>query len=175
MRVPRFTIAGMMALVLVVALDAWACQALMGGPPPVELSELIVFGALPMANVLALGLYPILMSRNRHEGGRSGWVGFEVGGLVALLVFLACSLTMTHPLNENVSHLLRALGFVPGPVFLVVGAVVLLLVPQLALALLCGWLCRTYKFRVSVIIERRSHSDAGPERMPEGRVVAERS
>src|SRR5262245_50462080 len=108
MRVPRFTISGMMALVPVIALDAWACKALlMGGLPPVELSELIVFGALPMANVLALGLYPILMSRHRYRRGRSGWVGFEVGGLVALLVFLACSLTMTHPLNEGVSHLLR--------------------------------------------------------------------
>jgi hypothetical protein len=45
----------------------------------------------------------------------------------------------------------------------------------LALALLCGWLCRTYEFRVSVIIERRSPASAGRERSPEGVVVAERS
>jgi hypothetical protein len=140
----------------------------------VELSELILVGVLPMANVLALGLHPILMSRNRHEKGRPGLVGFEVGGLVALLVFLACSLIMTHPLHEGVGHLLEALGFVPDP-FVVVGAVVLLLVPQLALALLGGWLCRTYKFRVSAIVERRSPPGAGPERTPERRVVAERS
>jgi hypothetical protein len=166
----------MMALVLVVALDAGAYKALLGGPPPapVALIELIVVGALPMANVLALGLYPILMPRHRHERGRPGWVGFEVGGLAALLFYLACSLTMTHPLHQGVAHLLRALGFVPGKVFLA-GAVVLLLLPQLALALLGGWLCRTSRFRVSAIVERRSPSGAEPEPAPERRVVAERS
>ena len=176
MRVHRFTISGLMALVLVVALDVWACKELPRGGPTwiVDLTVLIIVGALPMANVLALGLYPILMSRHRHEGGRTGWVGFEVGGLAALLFYLACSLTMTHPLHQGVAHLLRALGFVPGKVFLA-GAVVLLLLPQLALALLGGWLCRTSRFRVSAIVERRSPSGAEPEPAPERRVVAERS
>ena len=140
---------------------------------PGPLSELIIVGALPMANVLAVGLYPILMSRHRHERVRPGWVGFEVGGLAALLLYLACSVLMTHPLHEGVGHLLRA-GFVPGPVFLA-GAVVLLLLPQLALAILGARLDRTYQFRVSVTVERRSPSGTELERTPERRVVAERS
>jgi hypothetical protein len=166
----------MMALVLVVALDVWAFKALlMGGllPAP-DLIELIVFGALPMASVLALGLYPILMSRHRHERVRPGVVGFEVGGLAAWLLYLAGSVLMTHQIHDDVGHLLRALGFVPGPVFLV-GAVVLLLLPQLALALLGAQLGRIYTSWASAIVERRPPSNAGPGRTPGGRVVAERS
>src|SRR5262245_20983799 len=168
MRVPRFTIAGMMARVLVVALVAGACKALLGGPPPApDLIELIVFGALPMASILALGLFPFLMPRHKHERGRPGWVGFEVGGLAALLFYLACSLTMTHPLHEGVGHVLRAIGLVPpGPVFLA-GAVVLLLPPQLALAILGAQLGRIYKLWASANKERRAPSNAGPKRTPE--------
>jgi hypothetical protein len=164
MRVPRFTISGMMALVLVVALDAGACKALLGGP---DLTDLILFGALPMANVLALGLYPILMSRYERQGGRPGWVGFEVGGLAALLFYLACSLTMTHPLHEGVGHLLRAIGLVPSSTIFLAGAVVLLLLPQLALAILGAQLGRIYKLWASANEERRAPSNAGPERTPE--------
>jgi hypothetical protein len=172
-KIPRLTISALMALVLVVALDVWACKALlMHGPQyGVELSELIVVGALPMANVLALDLFPMLMPRHEYERKRPGLVGFEVGGLAALLIFLACSVTMTHPLHEGVGHLLKALGFVPGP-FSLVGAVVLLLLPQLALALFGVWLYRKYDIRVKIIVERRAIPDSEPGPPPE-RLVAE--
>jgi hypothetical protein len=175
MRIPRFTISGMMALVLLGALDTWACKALMSSllfVPP--LSELIVLGALPMANVLALGLYPILMSRHEHESGRPGLVGFEVGGLAALLFYLAGSVLMPHPIHDGVGNLLRAIGLVPGPAFLA-GAVVLLLLPQVALAILGARLGRTYKFRVILIVERRSPSGAGPEPTPNSLAIAQGS
>jgi hypothetical protein len=175
MRIPRFTISGMMALVLLVALDAWACKALMGSPLfSAPVTELIVLGALPMANVLALGLYPILMSRHKHESGRPGLVGFEVGGLAALLLYLACSVLMPHPIHWGVGNLLRTIGFVPGPALLA-GAVVLLLIPQVALAILGARLGRTYKFRVILIVERRSPSGAGPEPTPNGLAIAQGS
>jgi hypothetical protein len=164
---PHFTISSLMALVLLVALDVWACKALlMGGPLFVpDLSDLLVFVALPMANILAIGLYPFLRSRHEQEGNRPGpgLVGFEVGGLAALLIFLACSVTMTHPLHEGVGHLLTSIGLVPGPVFLV-GAATFLLLPQVALALVGARLARTYRFRVRLIVERREIP--GPESGP---------
>jgi hypothetical protein len=156
-KLPRLTISGLMTLVLLVALDIWACKGLlMGGPLFVpDLSDLLVFVALPMANILAIGLYPFLMLRHEDGEGRHGLVGFEVGGLAALLIFLACSLTMTHPLHEGVGHLLTSIGLVHGPVFLV-SAATLLLLPQVALALLGARLGRTYRIRVSVTVERRT-------------------
>jgi hypothetical protein len=174
MRFPRFTISGLMALVLLVAVDAWACKALLTHGPPysVALSELIVVGALPMANVLALGLYPILMARHDHERGRLGLVGFEVGGLTALLLYLAGSVLWTHSLHEGVVHVLRAFGLLPGPVS-GVAAVAMLILPQLALAILGARLGRTYKVGVSVTVEQRSAPDAESGPIPERPVVAE--
>jgi hypothetical protein len=166
-KLPRLTISNLMALVLLVALDIWVCQALpLVGPHLIpDLSDLLIFGALPMANVLAIGLAPLSRARGEHEGSRPALVGFEVGGLAALIVFLAGSLTLTHPLHEGVGHLLKTIGLVPpGPVFLT-AAVILLLLPQLALALLGARLGRTYRFRVSVRVERRSPTGNGPERM----------
>jgi F0F1-type ATP synthase assembly protein I len=175
MKLPRLTIANLMALVLLVALDVWVCKALpLRGPSPdLDLSDLLIFGALPMANVLAIGLVPLARSRVQHAGRRPALVGFEVGGLVALLLFLVCALNLTHPLHEGVGGVLTAIGLVPpGPVFLAC-ATTLLLVPQLALALLGGWLCRRYAIRVRIIVERRTipvpEPGPAPERLfPEG-------
>lgn len=162
-----------MALVLLVALDIWVGKALRGVPLFVpDLSDLIIFGALPMASVLSIGLYPILRSRHEHEREPPGLVGFEVGGLAALLLFLVCSLTMPHSLHDGVGLVLRAIVPVPpGPVFLT-AAVILLLLPQLALALLGGWLYRRYDIRVKIIIERRTIPSPEPGLPPE-RLVAE--
>jgi hypothetical protein len=171
-KLPRPTISNLMALILLVALDIWAGKVLvMHGPLyGIELSEPIVVGALPMANVLALGLFPILMPRHESERKRPGLVGFEVGVLAALLIFLACSVTMTHTLHEGVILLPRALSFVPGRVFLV-GAVVILLLPQLTLALLGARLSRTYRIRASVTVEKRSPSGTEPEMTTESLVA----
>jgi hypothetical protein len=79
---------------------------------------------------------------------------------------------MTHPLHEGVDLVLRAIGLVPQrPVFLVC-AVALLLSPQLALALLGGWLCRRCEIGVRIIVERRTIAGPGPGPTPE-RLVAE--
>jgi hypothetical protein len=173
-RLPRLTISGLMALVLLVALDVWVGRALVmdlrpSGTYLAELADLVVFGALPMANVLSIGFYLIMRSRHEDERNRPGpgLVGFEVGGLAALLVFLAGSLILAHSLHEGVGLVVRAIGPVPpGPVFLT-AAVIVLLVPQLALALLGARLGRTYRIRVSVTVERRTIPDPEPGTTPE--------
>jgi len=171
-KLTRLTISDLMALVLLVALDIWVGKALRGIPLFVpDLSDLIIFGALPMASVLAIGLYPILRSHHEPKRDRPGMVGFEIGGLAALLAFLVCSLILTRPLHDGVGDLLRAIGLgPPGPVFLT-AAVVLLLVPQLAVALLGVWLYRRYDIRVKIIVERRTISDPEPGPPPERLVV----
>lgn len=171
-KLPRLTISNLMALVQLVALDIWAGKALRGVPLFVpDLSDLIIFGALPMASVLAIGLYPILRSRHEPKRDRPGMVGFEVGGLTALLVFLACSLILTRPLHHGVGDLLRIGVPPPGPVFLT-AAVILLFLPQLAVALFGVWLYRRYDIQVKIRIERRTIPGPEPGPPPE-RLVAE--
>src|SRR4051794_9432709 len=66
MRHFRFSISALMAVVLLVALDCMAFNTLLDRPPfQRHLSELIVVGALPMANILAVGLIRLLTERNR--------------------------------------------------------------------------------------------------------------
>lgn len=171
MKSPRFSLSGLMAVVLVVALGFGAGKALMGVRPFVpDLSELIIFGALPMADILAIGLIPFFRSRVERGEGRPALVGFEAFGVAALLVFLGCSLLATRPIHEGVGSVMRSMGLLPGPTFLA-GAVAILLVPQLALASLGAWLGRNYKIRVEVAVERRR--PPGPEPIPGRLVVAE--
>ncbi len=151
----RFTIGEMMALVLLIALNIGAWKALgMGNPrPPSDISDLLGFVALPMANVLAIGLIPLARRRAAHIKSCAALVGFELGGLAGLLVFIACSLIFTHPLHEGVGRVVHALGVEPSLFFAVCAASVLL-VPQMALALLGARLARTNKCRGDSVLRR---------------------
>ena len=173
MKSPRYSISGLMAMVLILALDFGAVRALLGGPLFVpDLSDLLIYGALPMANILAIGSIYLLKSRLDHRGGRPALAGFVIFGMAALLLYLGCSLLATHMIHEGVGAVLRAMGLYPGPIFLA-GAVALLLLPQLALALLGGWLGRTYKVRLKIVIERRSLFETEPGPDPERLLFAD--
>jgi hypothetical protein len=115
----RFSISGPMATVLVFAQDFGAVRAFLGVPFFVpDLSDLLVYGALPMTNVLAIGSIYLLKSRLDHGGELPALVGFLVFGMVALLLYLGCSLLATHSIHDGVGDVLRAIGLYPGPVFL---------------------------------------------------------
>jgi hypothetical protein len=170
-KIPRLSISGLMAVVLIVALDFGACKALLGGPLFVpDLSDLIVFGALPMANILAIGLIPFLASRPDQRGRRPALVAFEVFGVAALLVFVGCSLLATRTIHDGVGNLLRAMHLNPMPVFLV-GASALLTLPQVTLALLGSRLGGKYIMGLKVVVERRRLPE--PKPIPEGLGVSE--
>ena len=72
-----------------------------------DLADLIVFGALPMANILAVGLMSFFTSRPMRDGGRPALVGFEVGGVAALILFLGCCVLATRMIHEGVGDVLQ--------------------------------------------------------------------
>ena len=162
MRSPRFSIAGLMALVAIIAVDCGIISAFLNrsvlGP---EISDLIAVGALPMENLLAFGLMALWEARSRRRSSRPLLARFEVCGGIALLGFLVCATLATHPIHEGVGRLLRPLG--PGPLFLTAAAMICLL-PQIGLALVGLWLDRKYRIRISIVVERRSMAacEAGP-------------
>ena len=81
MKVIRFPIAGLMAIVVLAALNFGAIRAALDDPGSHNVMLCIV--GLPMANALAVGL---LIGR-RHRGSRQFLVGFEAFG-AAILGFL---------------------------------------------------------------------------------------
>jgi hypothetical protein len=159
----RFSISSLMSVVLVVALDCMAINMLIVRPLfRVPLSELILLGALPMANILAIGLLRLWADRKGRGQTRPLLVGFEICGWVTLLVFLTCAVLATESFHDGVGDLLRSCLSPENPLYLIL-AVAILLIPQLALASFGGWLIRSYRIEVKVVVHRRAAEPPLPE------------
>ena len=140
MRPFRFSIAEMMVVVLIVAMDLSALRLLMN---PFwawqrQLIELIVVGALPMANILAAGLVYGFHQRSAHGKIPPSLVRFEVWGWAALLAWTGCFVFFTEPIHSAADRVAKSLilphTLLGGIVFLAI-LVGLLLLPPLAVAL----------------------------------------
>ncbi len=149
MKSPRFRITTIMLVVAMAALDFGAIRAMPEIGPPT--SELLVLGALPMTNVLAVGL----LIGHRRPGTRPFLMGFEAFGVMALALYVALvsfsPQTVLIPYLEPLFQPIR-ITIGPGrPVVLIATlcsvGVVMLGWPQVALALIGGSLSR--RFRVT--------------------------
>jgi hypothetical protein len=156
-KVPRIRIAWVMFAVAIFAVDFAAIRALIDSPPP--LGEELLFGALPMANVLMIGL---LIGQQR-AGSQPFFVGFELFGAIALASYIALALLFPGPsgpirpyvaiaLDPIIATMGRTRELIMAPVIWLV-VVVMLALPQLAVAAVGGFLSCRYK--VTVRITRR--------------------
>jgi hypothetical protein len=147
-KAPRFRIAWMMVAVAIAALDFAAIGAILGSGTG-DLGIVLVLGALPMANVLAVGL---LIGQQR-PGSSPFLLGFETFGAMALALFIALASCVPRAIvmdylvpfvrpMERIIGRDRPLVFVP---IVCLGCVVMLGWPQLAFALIGGFLCRRFK------------------------------
>lgn len=158
MTLPRLSIIELMAVVALFAFDCAAFGVLARAEPVYpELVGLIGLGVLPMANVLVVGLLPLL----RGGSGRCSHfrAGFEAFGGAALLLFLSLTLLASHGIHQVIDAAVRPLVPPMSPVIHIV--LPILLMPQLAFALLGGWLNR----RFEVTVTRRAEGsvvDPGP-------------
>ncbi len=159
----RFSISSLMAVVLVIALDCMAINMFMVRRLfRVPLSELIVVGALPMANILAIGLIRLWADRKGRGRTRPFLVGFEVCGLVTLHFFVICAVLATDSFHDAVGDILRSLSIRPGDRLFLISAVAILLLPQLAFASFGGWSIRNYRIEVKIVVERRAAEPEPP-------------
>jgi hypothetical protein len=164
MKLPRFRIAWLMVAVAIAAIDFAAIRALVD-PRAVEAAAFLLMGALPMANVLIIGL---LIARQRPRS-RPFLLGFEVFGALALSVGILLSFIPGRP-----GPILSYLELVSKPLIPVVESYsppaqaalelfVCILVfagPQLVFALSGGFLSRRFK----VTITRRTPITPSPGR-----------
>lgn len=157
MNLGRFKIIGLMGLVIVSALEFWGIRALNdlsfqfyvnGSPLLSQMIGALVLGAIPMGNILAFGLLFFL----RRRGKLPFLLGFETFGAIVLTLYISGFVLFpdlsVKPLHN---HFLKTLVpyFQTGPLISSVGMVSLfsvmiaiLTLPQVAFALLGGWLFR---------------------------------
>jgi hypothetical protein len=111
----------------------------------------LLMGALPMANVLMLAL----VIGHRRQGSRF-FLGFEVFGATALAFYVAAVSLYTEELVPPFADLLSPLviAFRNGTTLSTLGvlivesaAAVILLLPQVAIALIGGFLFRNFRIR----------------------------
>ncbi len=101
---PSFSIAEMMAIISIVALD---CVAIRAGSPLTVYS--LAFGGLPMQLVLVIGLLLVLPRRRQHERELPFLTGFEVVGWVGHLIFVAVCVQAAPSLDRHMVHTLTPL------------------------------------------------------------------
>jgi hypothetical protein len=146
-KVPRTRIAWVMLAIAITALDFWAIRAcfdLYG-----SWAELLLLGALPMANVLAVGL---LVAQQRPKS-RPFLLGFETFGAAALALFAVLVIcfrreTVTPYVDLALRPVFRIIGLDPPWVYVLTACFVIVVVlglPQLAVALIGGFLSRKFK------------------------------
>jgi hypothetical protein len=148
-KVPRMRIAWAMFAVAIIAIDFAVMRALNEYPNP--FGEELLFGAVPMANVLVVGL---LIAQQRPRS-RPFLLGFEFFGAIALASYIALALSFpgpSGPIRPYVAIVLdpivglMGLTSTPTSVLIIWLAVLFMLGwPQLAFALLGGFLSRRYR------------------------------
>jgi hypothetical protein len=115
-----------------------------------NLLDVLCLGALPMLNILGVGILIGL----RHRGSRPFLLGFEVCGAVALALYVALAILFTDSLVRPYLFLvlnplrraIRQTGpSVIIPILYITIAVVWLSLPQLVFGLVGGLLARTFR------------------------------
>jgi hypothetical protein len=157
-KAPRFRIAWIMVAVAIAAFDFGAIREMYGSAT----GELLMLGALPMANVLAVG---ILVSQ-RRPGRRPFLLGFEAFGAMALALYVAMTIYFIEHAEPNNSYLIlltsylallvapieknigRGRPFVFFPILCFV-YVAMLGWPQVVFALIGGFLSRRFKITIT--------------------------
>ena len=148
MKMPRFRIAWLMAVVAIVVLDFGMMRRWNSDAPGHHTNEVLIVGGLPMANLLAIGL---LIVRQRLRSSPF-LLGFAVFGAMALGLFVATTILCTgiwfEPyLNLVLDPIMNSLG---RPMTLTIAQMLMLCsivavmlgLPQLAFAVVGGLLFR---------------------------------
>jgi hypothetical protein len=158
MRLPRVRIARLMVAVAIAGLNFGAIRAMLA-PGMGPTGDLLVVGALPMVNVLAAGM---LIARQRPRS-RPFLLGFEAFGTMALALYVVLAISFRREVvmfyvQPVLDPIIRRMGTGPPLVSIPVRVsvcVVLLVLPQMALALIGGFVSR--RFTITIRISRRSN------------------
>jgi hypothetical protein len=139
-----------MVAVAIAAINFGAVRELLD-PRAVEAAAFLLIGALPMANVLIVGL---LIARQRPRS-RPFLLGFEVFGVLSLSVYVILSFIFGQSgpivwyLELMFNPLIAVFGAYPPPAMEMSVCIPMLVGPQLVFALIGGFLSRRYKITIT--------------------------
>jgi hypothetical protein len=162
MKLPRFSIAWIMAIIVIAAINLAAIRALDG--TNTIIGALIVVGSMPMASILMLGIPNLVRGLTGRGKIRPFLAGFEGVGWTVLLVYTVSAILFAEWVAGEVDLFVqfpmnligRDAANESDPAWQLVGlfvVVLLLLLPQLFFALVGGWL--NQRFKITIAIERR--------------------
>jgi hypothetical protein len=132
-----------MVVVLVLAINL-AAGGPFYGPNGMEMFSLLSSGALPMASILAVGVFVLMKVPSGRRGGRQFLAGFEAFGAAALFVYIASARLFSEAIHQELGDLLKRVIWPGRPLFSWC-LMALCLLPQLLIALLGGWLNTRYR------------------------------
>jgi hypothetical protein len=147
MNVPRFRIVWAMVFVALAALDLAVFRAAVDAHSITGL--LLALGAIPMATLLAIGL----IIGYRRDGSRAFLLGFESFGAMALALFAVLAAFFgENVLDCYIRIFIDPLSKIIGPdrpLVHIAVAYVALGLPQVAFALMGGFLSRKYRITIT--------------------------
>ncbi len=144
MRLPSFSIAEMMAIIVLVALD---CLVIRARQQPLTWIYLVV-GGLPMQSALVSGLFLMFRRRRLSKKWLPFLIGFEVVGWISFLMYVdlcfRAPIAIDQHLQQALNPLLGASGSgpfsLPVLIYRSLLAMSYLTAPQLVVALIAGWI-----------------------------------
>ncbi len=151
---PSFSIAEMMVIVAVVALNCLVLR--------LQAHPAFLIGGLPMQIALVIGLPPAFRWRRSGDKRLPFLIGFEVGGWFSSVILFAVCVFALGSFDKHLRHVLqpflRGTGFAPFSTPDMIVRIILIAcyvtAPQLAIALVGGWICHRWW--------KRAH----PEKLP---------
>jgi hypothetical protein len=155
MKLPRFSIAWIMAIIVIAAIDLAAIRAL--DETNTVIGPLIIIGSMPMASILILGIPNLVRGSTGRGKIRPFLVGFEGVGWTVLLVYTGSAILFAESVAEAIDlsayFLMSLIGVDTFQLFGLFVLVLLLLLPQMFVALVGGWL--NQRFKITIAIKRR--------------------
>jgi hypothetical protein len=128
-----------------------------------------------MATILAVGLIALVTAKGSQANSRASLAGFEVFGVAALFIYIISARMFTEELHNGLGSLVEQVVS-RGSILFPWSILVLLLMPQLLVALIGGWLGSRYRVNISIAVERRNREgterDAQVDGLESGRAVA---
>jgi hypothetical protein len=159
--VPQFRIAWLMVAVAIAAFDFAALRAFLDRRTnglEADMASILLLGALPMWNVLAVGM----LVGQRRPGSRPFLMGFEAFGAMALVFFIVLASCFPREIVSSYlkpvfNLILRIIGEDRPFVFatVLISAQVMLAGPQVAFALAGGFISFSRRFKITITITPR--------------------